>query len=498
MFIDARELASGTLLKSDVCIVGSGPAGLTLAHRLGEQGLSVTVLESGGLGPEPEAQELARGQVVGEPYWALDGARLRAFGGTSGLWTGWCRPLDPNDLAARPGLMIEGWPLTFAELLPYYKQAQGYLDLGEFDYSAEPWCERVDASLLPLEETAAQTLLWQLSTPTRFGEKYQPWAEESAGVRVYLHATVLGLERTGNGRRVGRALVARPDGEKLTVESRLFVLATGGIDNARLLLASPTGQGGGLANDSGLVGRYFLEHLHSTVGILLCGSDPRSLRLYERLCAVPEGAPPAVRATLGIRPEVRTEHRLLNASIGLEPMLRPPPYKPVQEVATRALARELQGLDARQSFELSLRAEQAPTPESRVLLSEDRDRLGARRATLDWRHDDLTLTSIRRTVELLAEALGQAGVGRVYSLVHADTVQAGSWPEIWGGHHHLGTTRMHDDPRRGVVNRDCRAHSIENLYLAGSSVFPTGGAANPTLTIVALSVRLAGTLLEQA
>jgi choline dehydrogenase-like flavoprotein len=137
--------------------------------------------------------------------------------------------------------------------------------------------------------------------------------------------------------------------------------------------------------------------------------------------------------------------------------------------------------------------EQAPNPESRVTLMEARDRFGLRRAQLDWRLTELDARSVRRTAEIAADALGGALAGRAQLLVS----EADPWPETTGRSHHMGTTRMHADPRRGVVDADCRVHGLANLWIAGSSVFPTCGYANPTLTLVALAHRLADRLQRE-
>jgi choline dehydrogenase-like flavoprotein len=449
------------------------------------------MLESGGLYPSPEAQELARGEVAGESYWSLDTARLRCLGGTSAHWTGWCRPLDELDFAARPWVPESGWPISREELLPYYVKAQASCDLGALDYDAASWSERLRAPLLPLDPKLARTSVFQMSTPTRFGEKWLEALKTSNRIEAYLHATAVELEPERRDSRIAALTAVSAGGGRFRVKAKAFVLAGGGIENCRLLLTS--GSPRGLANRHGLVGRFFLEHPHTAVGVLHA-SNAGELRLYEPGCDVEGGRPRAVRATIVLPPELQASERLLGCSIGIEPLPRPLPYGADEVTATRTLARRLQGLDVQRGYELLARAEQQPSADSYVRLGSSRDALGVPRVALVWRHDERTLRSIRRTLELAALALGRAGIGRVYSYVHGEHRPAGVWPEIFGGYHHMGTTRMHDDSRRGVVDRDCRVHSLENLYVAGSSVFPTGGYTNPTLTLVALASRLAETL----
>lgn len=496
MFIDARTLPPNASINADVCIVGAGPAGLSLAQRLGAHGARIALLESGGFSFDPATQALYRGEVVGAEYWALDTARLRFFGGTSNHWTGWCRPLDAHDFEERPWVENSGWPLSAAELTDVYGDAQTICDLGPFDYAPERWSKSVRLPLLPLEGTGLETSVWQFSPPTRFGTKFRPAFATESSPRVYLYANAIELEANAKTTRVQSVLASRLDGEKLRVQAQLFVIAGGGIENARLLLSSRSRKLGGLGNASGLVGRFFLEHPHTSVGILESASKHDALRWYEALREVSDPRV-AVRASLTLSPQLQQRERTLNVCIGLDPLLKSPPYAPRQAEGVRTLARRLQGFDPQRAFELVVRSEQYPEADSRVFLTGERDSLGVPRVALDWRHHPRTLQSIRRSVELVAEALGRAGIGRVYSYAHGGTPTPGAWPEITGGHHHMGTTRMHQDPRYGVVDRDCRVHSLENLYVAGSSVFPTGGYANPTLTLVALALRLGDTLARR-
>lgn len=494
MLIEANNLTNASTLSADVCIIGSGPAGLTVARQLGDA--RVVLLESGGYYPETRTQNLARGDIAAEEYWSLETGRLRCFGGTSGHWTGWCRPLDPLDLAERPWVEHGRWPLSWDELAPYYQQAQPICDLGAFDYDPEAWSRRLNLPLLPLAGTSAQSCLWQFSRPTRFGEKYRNEIAESTNVTAYLHANVTALNTSRSDRRVNEVEVACFDGPRFKVRARVFVLAAGGLENPRILLASASPRG--LGNANGLVGRYFLEHLHSVVGVLCCDPGDKALQLYHSVCNVPSGLPVAVQATLGILPEVQRSEELLNLSMLLEPLTMPLPFRPYQAESSLSLARQLHYMNGQPAFNLSVRAEQLPAPESRLRLGFFRDELGVPKPVLEWRHHPKTLRSIRRSVELIAEAIGHARVGRVYSYIHGQAAAPRVWPQVFGGHHHMGTTRMHEDARFGVVDRDCRVHSLENLYVAGSSVFPSAGHANPTLTIVALATRLAETLRTRA
>ncbi len=493
MLLDAREL-DGAAVSADVCIIGAGPAGISLARRLAGSGLSTIVLESGGLELDLDAEELNRGEIGGEPYVALESARVRCFGGTSAHWTGWCRPLDSDDFRPRPWLLHSGWPIKASDLSPYYADAQDLCGLGPFDYRPETWARAVNAGLLDLRSPQIETIIWQLSAPVRFGQRYRDELKQANDVRVHLHATVLELEAP-SGARVERVRVGRAGRPPYTVQARTVVIAAGALENARILLVSNATLASGLGNDHGLVGRFFAEHPHTLVGKMISPYSARQLKLYQWVQDVRGGRPAAVRAGLALSADAREKEQLLGVSFTLDPALESPPDQVLADGMGRLLE-ELYGGHAR-SFDVYARAEQSPDPESRVRLGDERDAFGMRRIVLEWHIDELTRRSIRRGVELLAAALGSAGIGRVFSYAHTEQPLSGvHWPQIGGGFHHMGTTRMAANPERGVVDQDCRVFGLENLYVAGSSVFPTAGLANPTLTLVALALRLADRLRE--
>ncbi len=222
-------------------------------------------------------------------------------------------------------------------------------------------------------------------------------------------------------------------------------------------------------------------------------ADGRTASFYRLHDA--EGA--RVRGALATRTEFERRAEILRFSATLD-VAQDDPFVPrgtqreeeVEKLGGQITAGPLgiEGGTERRLYSLFVRAEQAPNPNSRVQLGTDRDALGSRKIVLDWRVGELDRRTVRVALEAIGHAVGAAGLGRLYSRPVAEPE---FWPTVFGGHHHLGTTRMHRDPRSGVVDRDCRVHGLANLYVAGSSVFPTGGFANPTLTIVAMTLRLA-------
>lgn len=485
MIEDARSLANGAVIEADLCVVGGGAAGITIAEALEGSGLSVVLLESGGIGGEEATTDLSRGQRSGEPYLPLDACRLRYFGGSTNHWAGWSRPLEPEDFVQRAWVKGSGWPFGFEELLPWYRKAQLRCGLGPWDYDAAAWAGRTGQRLLGLDAGLAEPRLWQLSGSGEAGGKRFAVGAGGrlVGTRVLLHANAVDLrDQPGSSSVICRVL----GGPEFSVVARATVLATGGIENPRLLLASSLA---GRVDAHERVGACFAEHPHALVGAVLLDGEV-DLALYRRRFEVGGGFR-GIRVGIGLPASVRAAEGLLDGYVALAPAAGIG-IEEDEVAAVGALARAFGASGRGVLHGLLLRAEQEATSESRVTLGADRDALGMPRAHLHWQVSEGTRRSMKRTVELLAAALGGAGIGRVFSWAHTDRDRPPeAWPRLDGGCHHLGTTRMHADPRSGVVDAQCRVHGTDRLYVAGSSLFPTSGSANPTLTLVALAERLA-------
>ncbi|MBA2318851.1 MAG: GMC family oxidoreductase [Euzebyales bacterium] len=515
MKLDGRGLTDGAQLEFDVCIVGAGVAGITIARELEGCGLRVGVLESGGTEPQRSSRDAVRGPITGYSYYRHGLARARAFGGSSRLWPleeGWrARPLDPIDFEVRPGIDPSGWPVTRDDLRTYYERAQRVCDLGPFSYEVADW-QQPDTPPLPLDGSVSTTM-FQLGS-TDFG-RYLTELERSEDIWLYLHATVVDIRTDNDATIVDRLVVAGDSGCRASVLARLFVLAGGGIDNPRLLLASRSRQRNGIGNEHDLVGRYFMERLSTRSG-WIAPSDP-ALPARSGLYSTREAGSTRVEGTLRLHDEVIRREQLLNCVFFLLPRSRAFTAEGVRSAATLTKGRErtprpadslrhlrniavgapsllrlvCERLPGGRPSDMVLavrpQAEQLPNPSSRVTLDRRKDRFGLSRAALCWRLSDLDRWSIRRSQDLLAAELRRCGIGTLQRPLGDEDPPA----LFEGNKHHMGTTRMHDDPRRGVVDRDCRVHGLANLYVAGSSVFPTAGASNPTLTIVALALRLA-------
>jgi choline dehydrogenase-like flavoprotein len=531
MLIDLYDLPSEVpVVDADVCIVGAGAAGLSLARRLLDLGRRVLLLESGGRDYEAETARLSQGSSIGQPYYDLADARLRLFGGTTAIWGGRCAELDEIDFERRDWVPFSGWPFGKSTLAPYYQEAWSALGLRAPDGA------RLERSLLgdvPHWLNGDFDVGWWMfdRRADRYGCASQRELLEHPRLTVLLHASVTALHLDADLQTLDHLCIRSLRGHRGEVRAMHYVLAAGGLENPRLLLASDAQISGGVGNRHDLVGRFFMEHPHARGGRVHSNEDWALLRAFGS-AHHSEGHPCA--ALLHPSEKLQRERRILNTSF--TPCLRAHPqarmgvgaslydaikqrtepnrfgrgswraYKAVKRGLKR-ISRPLQPwarmrLGVRGLY-LSVRAEQAPNPDSRVLLSEQRDAFGMPGLVLDWRLGEID----RRTVSVMTEALGacleRRGIGSVEpaSWLLADDAPWRFDPLISrhaiGGYHHMGTTRMADSPRCGVVDRDGRVHGTNNLWIAGSSVFPTSGWANPTLSIIALSLRL-GDRLHQA
>lgn len=485
MIRDARDVPTGQALEAEVCIIGAGAAGISLAREFRDEPFRTVLLESGGYEREPETQALYRGEIVGHAYYPLEQSRIRFLGGSTNHWGGMCLPFDPIDFEERTWVPHSGWPIGLADLLPFYPRAQKLCELGPFDYGLPYWSERRGKQPPPIAGGPIIPGIAQFSPPTLFGKRYRKSLEESRSVTTYLHANVLDLETDRSGRTVQRVNVAVLGGGRFTVSARVFVLATGAIENARLLLLSRRGHPAGLGNQHDQVGRYFMERVNYRSGVFF-PSDGRSWKLFLERDRLPEVG---INGILAIDPAWQRQNLVLNSSIALH----------ASAPASRRQAEDDGGFwdflaalwerppEPVTLFQIWHDVEPVPNPRSRVLLGEERDALGQPSVQLDWRlTPDLEGETIRRVVRVFATEVGRLGLGRV----RVEMPEGDDWSEkVVGSYHHMGTTRMHADPRQGVVDADCRVHRTRNLYVAGSSVFPTAGQANPTLTLLALALR---------
>lgn len=495
---DARTLPEASRIEADIVIIGGGMAGLAIAHELAGSNARVAVLESGGPEPDPEMQKLYEGTGVmsgpGNPDLPIDDylsqSRVRALGGSGHVWGGKCGPLDEADFAPRPWRSMSGWPFGRRELKPFYDRACDRLALPRFpvdDGAPEgPALPAIGAPDGPLRASPrAYSPVSGRIDPARFAS-FRDTPAQSPNIAVYTHVNVTGIRLKDDG-TVDRLELKCLTGARHEARGKAYILAAGGIENARLMLASNADRPEGVGNQNDLVGRCFQGHVtistadadpHGDAEVAF--TTPADLALYDNQ---PRDRPHAVFAL-----DLSTHERIRAGNCTLTLSLRPKPAAAVGSAGAAAaqLAALVDGAAGTRRQDYFLMSEQAPNPDSRITLSDKADPLGHPQARLDWRYTREDWDSLAKSAAGFGAAFGAQGLGRVCWPVGEEGLVALLSPS----RHHMGTTRMDPDPSKGVVDADCRVHGVDNLYVAGSSVFPTSGLVNPTLTLTALAIRL--------
>jgi choline dehydrogenase-like flavoprotein len=548
MIATANGVPRGTMLAADVCIVGAGAAGIPLALSLSGRGLSVLLLEAGERHQDKQAQAHYEGEVADERMHSPPHRyRLRGLGGSTSLWGGRCMPYDPIDFEERSWVPHSGWPISYEGLLPYYARANTWAEAGRFAYDARTALPSAPPMFAGFDSEIVRTHgLERFSCPTDFGRRYRKRLEVAPDVRVLTGAHCTGIRLDADGGAVRHLDVATLAGNRFQVSARATVLASGGLETARLLLHSSDVAPQGVGNAFGVVGRFYQCHIAGNVGTLtIHGPVTNVAHGYE---IAPDGV--YCRRRLSIDAVQQRRHGLLNAVARLHfPKITDPQHRSgvlsglvlaknlisyeygkrlrdSQPMTSEVLARHLLNVlrdpidtaaflahwvgkrtlaqrkfpsvilrNRTNRFSLEVQGEQQPLASSRVRLTGQVDALGMRRLHVDWRYCQADVESVARTLDLIAAEVARTGVGRLDydpQTLEEDLMRYGAY-----GGHHIGTTRMGTHPKTSVVDADCKLHAVSNLYVAGSAVFPTSSQANPTLTIVALSLRLADRLAQR-
>ncbi len=512
---------------AEVAIIGSGAAGQSAARRLLARGHRVVLLESGGLDHDDATADFNRGEVIGEDYYALEHSRLRFFGGTTAIWGGRCAEYDPIDFERRHWVANSGWPFGPDEIQRYLAEARDLLGVGAVDSGRLPYPGLMQA--FSSEELAVR---WWSFDPKfdRFTMGESRDLEGDPKCTLLLHATVREIRLSSDRQSVERLDVRTPSGRKIDVRARHYLLAAGGIENPRILLASNSVMEAGVGNQHDLVGRYFMEHPHARGGRVVGRAEWKWLSAFAKRHVNGVEVSPAITPSESLQRREGLLNTALTVAVrqpegGSYPLTkraylhvkhRTAPTRAGRSLwkASKRLVRSYTGLTGPLhpwmmkrfgglDLALVIRAEQAPNPDSRVLLSDKRDAIGMPRVALDWRLSRLDVDSVSGLVSALDREARRLGLG---------SVEPASWlsnpDRRWvcdelisahpiGGFHHIGTTRMASNPRRGVADGWGRVHGLANLHIAGSSLFPTSGWANPTLTLLALSLRTADRIASE-
>jgi choline dehydrogenase-like flavoprotein len=546
---ELSEVLGEELATYDVCVVGSGPAGMTLAAELAAAGRSVCVLESGTRRPTPHGDRLRA--VRSEGIEIKEYSRERVLGGASTTWAGLSAPLDEIDCEPRPSRPGWGWPIPREELVAEYRRAAERYRFAPLELFGPGGFDalRGKGEWEPRWSDLEEKVFLAAAEPQDFGREWSG-VFEGGGADLFLDATVVRLEQAPDGDRATAAVAATADGRRRPIPARRFVLATGGIENARLLLLSDDRCPAGLGNERDQVGRCLMNHPKNYHGLIRLARPVRELPYF--FGCLKSGY--AGYAGLRLSERVQRERDCLNAYVRLEPLF---PWSDslgveafvllvkrsrrlltfwkkrhademvtLRDYAETGDDSELQNerksvlgwlrvvglvfadaLPVARYFFSRLRngaspvvrtirvrnfMEMEPCPQNRVVLADAADAHGSALPLV--RHAPTALD--RRSLIVLHEVLGaeleRAGAG----VLESDIADAEPWPIDYDASHHMGTTRMGTDPARSVVDANCRLHTVPNVYLAGASVFPASGCANPTFTIVALSIRLARHLAQ--
>ena len=536
-------------LDAHVCIIGAGAAGITLACELDGCGLKVLLLEAGGLKPDTRLADYYRGSAT-NPHSDPTQYRRAVFGGTTGIWGGRCVALDPIDLQPREYVANSGWPISYEELAKYYPKAMEYCDAGRFDFSVAgslrepvPTIDGFDGTGVDGAEIVMADRIERYSLPTDFGRRYRKRIRDSQNMTALLGARCLRLLKRAGTDHIEAAEVVDRAGRRRRVRANVFVLATGGIEIPRLLMLSDP-EGAGLANRSDCLGRYYMCHFENTCGRVI----PHGAAVAFDFERTTDGV--YCRRQLRFAPDALQRHHLLNTAFRLHfpsysdathgssimsaiylakssliseyrsileanaESPASPPLDHLRNVLTglprlmwfagnwlfriRLAQRKLPYTlvpNADGTYPLEFNSEQSPSPANRVTLAHDVDRDGLRCVRIEWRLSDDDADAACRAYLLLRDTLNRSGVCRLDFDEARLRERIGHSPPLGG--HHIGTARMAATERRGVVDESCRVFGVPNLYIASSAVFPTSSHANPTLTIVALAVRLAAHLRAQ-
>jgi choline dehydrogenase-like flavoprotein len=523
MIEDFRHIESSGTFYADLCIIGSGPAGLAIATEFCGYPLEVLLLESGGLVEERDMDAQSDIESVGSPrIMEPRSVRNRVFGGTSHSWSGRCAAFDDIDFEVRPWIPFSGWPIRRTELISYLDRAAIYLGLVPNSYDADFW--RLLGRTKPntdVDHALLKSVFWQFSRDEtdpldfmRLGRRFLSSAHEN--IRVLLHATAIQIRTDRTGAKLDSVEIRSPEGKRAAVKPRALILCAGGIDNARLLLCSDRVVRGGVGNQNDVVGRFLMDHPRCSLGFFdVSRSGPvRDYYGMYRLGGTRSGR--FFLHGLSISPEFQRKMSLLNCAAWLtEDKALDDPWDAAKRLLTgrdRKLLYDvsclfshpaliLQGLHDRLVRRRGVRhklarlvldciVEQRPNPDSRIRLSDRVDPLGVPLAQLDWRISEHEKETVAILGRLIADEFSRVGLA---APTLAPWVRTGHYDEAQfvDVAHPTGTTRMSSDPRCGVVDENCRVHGVDAIFIAGSSVFPTSGHANPTLMIVALAIRLA-------
>lgn len=480
----------------DVCIIGGGIAGITLAMYL-KKDLNILLLEAGGIEYSPESQEIYKGKNIGHEYFNLDDCRGRWLGGSSNLWGGYCAPLGLSDFKKRDFVKYSGWPIEKTDLDPYEKEARLITNLPENPrlVKYKGWSEVLENSD---ENFVGFTFQWTVPFTLNFRDKYRAELENRPNITCYVNANLTDMTLIDTLTDIESIEIKNYKNATFNVNAKRYVLATGGIENARLLLNFNKQCKNGIGNDHDFVGRFFAEHPHFGTGGFIMDDHIANIFASSEVEPVSE-----FRVTyLEPSEKFQENDKVLNFGLRVETNLNPYASNSFKEKlrnvlcstdwSKKMLKEQKIGCDVLDGW-LKIAAESAPNPDSKVMLGDEVDKFGLKRTVLDWQLLELDKHTFKKATLHLAKLFAKENLGRVKveDWVLENDSKFPGFPQEVGGNHHMGTTRMAANASEGVVDKNQKVFGIDNLYIAGSSVFSTTGHVNPTFPIIQMTLRLA-------
>ena len=547
MIIESQDIKENTCYEADICIIGAGPAGISIAIEMQTSNKKIIILSGGAQHETASNQDLHKGFVDPKnSHEPLEENRRRAFGGGTVVWGGRCIPLDPIDFKVRDWIPYSGWPLNYDELEPYYHQASILCKTGPFEYDVPPYFKQANGAEIIVgldNEDIISSKLERWSTPVNFAKDYYNILNESNNISVFLDTHLVSIVTESNGDTVS-SIIAKADYKSITIRATTYILACGGIENPRLLLASKNNfHPHGIGNNNDVVGRYYMSHILGIYAELSPNNRKKIVYNFER-----DKEDVYCRRRWWITEKAQSENKIGNGIFFLHQATNQEGHrdalfsivfvakfilsviseksitkakqkwgksKPdfishlnvitkegwkqfpsVISIAFKRFSRRrlpfvLPSINSK-SLGLYFQTEHMPNPKSRITIVENEvDALGIPRALVSVNFTEMDKKTIIEAHRIFVNRYKIQNLGFInYSDEGLISFIENRIRSFNSAAHHLGTTRMSNNPKLGVVDSNCKVHGMNNLYITGSSVFPTGGHVNPTLTIIALAIRL--------
>jgi choline dehydrogenase-like flavoprotein len=526
MLHDGDKINENTKIVTNVCILGGGVAGIVLANELKDKFEDIVLIESGGESYTQEAQDLykpsVKPQLLPDPSYS----RLRFLGGSSNHWENNTSPLSPIDFEYRDWIPHSGWPISFSDITPYYDMAAFYCGVGQDGYDTKFWTERFNDRNLAENAKQLETRIAKASLPpVRFFHSYGELLKASNSVHIYKNSNLTDVTFDTKTKKIKQVDIVSNSGVHFQIHADVFIMCLGGIENARMLLVFNEKYNNMLGNQGDKVGRYFMEHPTPRAAQILV-DNPEQFDLYKShnvnnkhvigFFSLSDQTL-AQEATTNLRiPLVPTTNYSLSDGISsshiigeslakgeLPDNIGSHLYNIISDIdmVAEGIARKkfdyrlFEHANETAGFLCPMMMEQTPNLSNRVKLSKTKDRFGIPQILIDYEVSNDDKNRVWKSLNIVATELGANSLGRMRLLKNRE-------PRLWTNqlgfsHHHMGTTRMSEGPDSGVVDKNSLVFGTENLFIAGSSVFSTGGHVPPTLTICALSIRLSNYITSE-